>query len=325
MAHPDASLAEHLAGFPELSPVILSIAVASREIAAALAGGALRGHLGGLGVANVQGEDQQKMDVLADQILRRHLEGSGGVAAIASEEHEGIWLGSTGAPWLVAYDPLDGSSNLEVNISVGTIFSVRRAAPDPVTEADFLVPGREQVAAGYVLYGPSTTLALTTGRGVHMFTLDPESGEYVCTRSHVEVPACAQELAINVSNRRRWDPPVRRWVDEMFEGADGPRGRDFNLRWIATLVAEVHRILTRGGVFSYPLDARLRADGRAGRLRLVYELAPMAMLLEQAGGAASDGCRPLSAVVPRSLHARAPAFLGASDEVARVVRYHREA
>ena len=179
------------------------------------------------------------------------------------------------------------------------------------------------VAAGYVLYGPSTTLALTTGNGVHMFTLAPDSGEYVCTRVHVDVPASARELAINVSNRRRWDPPVRRWVDEMFEGTDGPRGRDFNLRWIATLVAEVHRILTRGGVFSYPVDAKLRAAGRAGRLRLVYELVPMAMLLEQAGGSASDGARPLSSVVPRSLHERAPAFLGASNDVDRVERYHR--
>ena len=266
MAHLDVSLAEHLMAAPGTrDPLDRGVVERCRRLAA----GALRGHLGGLGVANVQGEDQQKLDVLADQILHRHLEGSGRVAAIASEEHAGICPVHTGAPWLVAYDPLDGSSNLEVNISVGTIFSVRRATSDRVTEADFLVPGREQVAAGYVLYGPSTILVLTTGRGVHLFTLDPESGAYVRTRRHVEVPARAQELAINVSNRRRWDPPSAGGWTRCSRARTVPAG-EINLRRIATLVAEVHRILTRGGVFSYPLDVATRGRSRgslAARLR----------------------------------------------------------
>jgi len=309
----------------ELAPVLASIAAASREIAAALAHGALRGHHGEVGENNVQGEAQQRLDVFADQVMRRHLLESGAVAAVASEEEEGLHLCSEpGRPWLVAYDPLDGSSNIDVNISVGSIFSIRPAPDHAPTIADFLVPGRAQVAAGYVLYGPSTQLVLTLGAGVSVFTLDPDDGIFYATRVDVQVEREAREFAINASNRRRWDDAVRRWFDEVLLGADGPRGRDFNTRWIATLVAEVHRILTRGGVFAYPMDARLREQGKTGRLRLVYELAPMAMLLEQAGAAASNGQRPLMDIVPSDLHARAPAFLGAADEVERLERYHRE-
>ncbi len=322
MVHIDQPLSSVLAGSP-LAPVVEAIAASSQEIATALAHGALRGHHGEVGEENVQGEAQQRLDVIADLAMRRHLLESGVVAAVASEEEEGLHLAEQpGRPWLVAYDPLDGSSNIDVNISVGSIFSIRPAPGHAPTIADFLVPGRAQAAAGYVLYGPSTQLVLTLGDGVHVFTLDPDDGVFYTTRVHVKVEREAREFAINASNRRRWDAPVRRWFDEVLEGAEGPRGRDFNTRWIATLVAEVHRILVRGGVFSYPMDAKLRAQGKAGRLRLVYELAPMALLLEQAGAAASDGQRPLLDIVPDDLHARSPAFLGAADEVERLERYH---
>ena len=270
-----------------------------------------------------QAERQEKLDVLADAIVRECLLRNGHVAALASEELDDIVVGSPDGPYLVAYDPLDGSSNIDVNITVGTIFSVLRA-PDSTPTADhFLRPGSEQLAAGYCLYGPSTQLVLTIGGGVHMFTLDPDIGEFILTRSDVRIEVDAREFAINASNRRRWDPPVQRWFDELLLGCDGPRGTDFNTRWIASLVAEVHRILTRGGVFAYPLDARLRAQGRAGRLRLLYELAPMAMLVEQAGGTASDGHTRLLDLRPTTLHARAPVFLGAAHEVARIVDYHQ--
>ncbi len=309
--------------------LLTDIALACKKVASLVHRGALVDVIGRHGGSNNQGEAQEKLDVLADAIFRECLLRNGNTAALASEEHEHLIHPDPGqprGPYLVAYDPLDGSSNIDVNVTVGSIISVRPAPVDRTpTLADFLQPGTSQVAAAYCLYGPSTQLVLTLGSGVHVFTLDPDIGEFILTRTNAQIPAEAREFAINTSNRRRWDPAVRRWYDECLLGAEGPRGRDFNMRWIASLVAEVHRILTRGGVFTYPVDARLRAQGRTGRLRLLYELAPMALLVEQAGGAVSTGERRLMEVCPTSLHDRVPVFLGASTEVALIEAYHREA
>jgi len=249
---------------------------------------------------------------------------------LASEEFPGVWQvpeGRARGPYLVAFDPLDGSSNIDNNLGIGTIFSVFRGPTDGrvPTTADFLQPGTAQVAAGYCLYGPATVLTLTTGSGVHQFTLDPDIGEFLLTRTHIKIAPDASEFAINMSRQRHWTAPVNRYVAECLQGVEGPRGSDFNMRWIASLVAEVHRILARGGVFTYPLDAKLVRSGKAGRLRLLYELLPMAFIVEQAGGAASTGAQRLMEVTPDSLHARAPVFLGARHEVERIDRYHREA
>ena len=308
-----------------LGSVILEIAAASRTLSTRIREGALSGLVGRSGSANIQGEEQEKLDVAADLLMHEHLLGSEWIAGVASEERaEPSLAESPDGAFLVAFDPLDGSSNIDVNITVGSIFSILPAPAHSPEERDFLRPGSEQLAAGYCLYGPSTTLVITVGRGVEMFTLDASSGAFIRTRSGVSIPREASEFAINASNRRRWDPPVQRWFDECLAGREGPRARDFNMRWIASLVAEVHRILTRGGVFSYPLDARLRAQGKTGRLRLLYELAPMALLIEQAGGAASTGHQRLLEVVPGELHARAPVFLGAADEVALLEAYHAD-
>ena len=319
-AHPDARGA--------FTGLLTDIALACKKVASLVHRGALVGVLGRHGSSNVQGEAQEKLDVLADGIFQECLFRNGNVAALASEEAETLLYppaGSPLGPYLVAYDPLDGSSNIDVNITVGSIISVRRAPDHTPTVDDFLRPGTEQVAAAYCLYGPSTQLVLTLGAGVHVFTLDPDIGEFILTQSHMTIATEARELAINASNRRRWDPPVRRWFDECLLGAEGPRERDFNMRWIASLVAEVHRILTRGGVFTYPCDSKLRAAGKEGRLRLLYELAPMAMLVEQAGGRVSTGTERVLNLTPASLHARIPVFLGAADEVTLLESYHLDA
>ena len=225
--------------------------------------------------------------------------------------------------YLLLFDPLDGSSNIDINVTVGTIFSVLRNPQekdkDP-SEEDFHQPGREQVAAGYAIYGPSTQLVLTVGNGVHAFTLDREMGGFLYTHPFMTVPEQTREYAINASNRRYWEPPVRRYIDELQQGRDGPRGADFNMRWVASMVADVHRVLTRGGIFMYPLDEKCRDKG--GKLRLMYEANPMAMLIEQAGGAATTGRERILDVVPRRLHQRVPVILGSRSEVARVTAYH---
>jgi fructose-1,6-bisphosphatase len=225
---------------------------------------------------------------------------------------------------LLVFDPLDGSSNLDVNVTVGTIFSILRRPPGggEAGEAAFLQPGTRQVCAGYALYGPATMLVLTTGRGAHGFTLDPAAGEFVLTHPDLRVPAETREFAINAANERFWEPPVRRWVEECRAGRAGSRGQDFNMRWVASMVADVHRILVRGGVFLYPRDTK--EPRRAGRLRLLYEASPMAMIVEQAGGLASTGREPLLELVPRSLHERVPVILGSRSEVERLVSYHVE-
>ncbi|HRG17364.1 MAG TPA: class 1 fructose-bisphosphatase, partial [Pseudomonadota bacterium] len=270
---------------PDLRLLIEVVARACKTIATQINKGDLGGVLGNVGSINVQGEVQKKLDVLSNEILLEANEWGGHLAAIASEEMDDPYPIPHRYPkgeYLLVFDPLDGSSNIDVNVSVGTIFSVLKA-PEGVTEptsADFLQPGTRQVAAGYTVYGPSTVLVLTVGDGTHMFTLDREQGSFVLTEMNVRIPEDTTEFAINMSNMRHWDAPVKRYIDELLAGKTGPRGKDFNMRWVASMVADVHRILTRGGVFMYPVDAKCRDKG--GRLRLMYEANPMAFIVEQA-------------------------------------------
>ena len=303
------------------------VARAVKAISVNVSKGALAGVLGEAGSDNIQGEAQKKLDVIANEILIQANEWGGHLAGMASEEVDTVQAIPRDYPkggYLLLFDPLDGSSNIDVNVSVGTIFSVLRC-PDGCaepTEADFLQPGSAQVAAGYAVYGPSTQLILTVGEGVHGFTLDREMGSFVYTHPFMTVPADTQEYAINASNARFWEAPIKRYVGEMQEGKHGPRGKDFNMRWVASMVADVHRILTRGGVFMYPIDEKCRDKG--GKLRLMYEANPMAMLVEQAGGAASTGRERILDVVPTRLHQRVPVILGSRNEVERAAAYHRE-
>jgi fructose-1,6-bisphosphatase I len=311
----------------DLRLLIEVVARAVKAISVNVSKGALAGVLGEAGTDNVQGEAQKKLDVIANEILLQANEWGGHLAAMASEEVEEVHQIPFDYPkggYLLLFDPLDGSSNIDVNISVGTIFSVLRspAEDNEPTEQYFLLPGREQVAAGYALYGPSTMLVLTVGKGVHGFTLDREMGSFVYTHPYMTVPVDTGEFAINASNARFWEPPVQRYVAELQQGKEGPRGRDFNMRWVASMVADVHRILTRGGIFMYPMDEKCRAKG--GKLRLMYEANPMAMIIEQAGGAASTGRERILDVQPEKLHQRVPVILGSLNEVERVAAYHRE-
>jgi fructose-1,6-bisphosphatase I/sedoheptulose-1,7-bisphosphatase len=311
----------HPADGEDPSPLILEVAQACREIAARVALGALRDPATGAGEVNIQGEVQHALDVIANDHFLSAGERSGHVAGMASEELAEPVCRTRGG-FLLVFDPLDGSSNIDVNVAVGSIFSVLRAPDAAVAPRDFLRPGTAQVCAGYALYGPATVLVLTVGRGVHEFTLDPGSGEFLLTRESVRIPRHAREFAVNVSNRRFWEPAVRRYVDECLAGLAGPRHKDFNMRWVASLVAEAHRILTRGGVFLYPRDTKEPA--KPGRLRLLYEADPVAFLVEQAGGAASTGRDRVLDVVPSDLHQRVPLIFGAAEEVALIDRYHRQ-
>jgi fructose-1,6-bisphosphatase I len=283
--------------------------------------------MGSAGSENVQGEVQKKLDIIANDVLIEANEWGGHLAAMASEEMDSIHVVPNRYPqgeYLLMFDPLDGSSNIEVNVSIGTIFSVLKKV-DPskgVSEDDFLQPGTQQVAAGYCVYGPQTTLVLTVGDGVSMFTLDREQGSFVLTQENVKVPADTKEFAINMSNMRHWDEPVKRYIDECLQGEEGPRGKNFNMRWIASMVADVHRILTRGGVFMYPWDKR--EPGKAGKLRLMYEANPMSWLIEQAGGAATDGRQRILDIQPTQLHQRVSVVLGSKNEVERVTSYHAQ-
>jgi fructose-1,6-bisphosphatase I len=304
------------------------VARACKAISIAVGKGALGNVLGSAGTENVQGEVQKKLDVLSNEILLEANEWGGHLAALASEEMESphpIPHRYPKGEYLLVFDPLDGSSNVDVNISVGTIFSVLRCPPG-VSEPDsraFLQAGTEQVAAGYAVYGSSTMLVLTLGAGVHAFTLDRELGSFLLTQRDLRIPEDTREFAVNLSNLRHWEPPMRRYVEELLAGKDGPRGVDFNLRWVASMVADVHRILCRGGIFMYPRDAKIKDQG--GKLRLLYEANPMALIVEQAGGMATDGTRRILELVPQSLHQRVPVFLGSKNEVARVTQYHRAA
>jgi fructose-1,6-bisphosphatase I len=304
------------------------VARACKSISHAVNKGALGGVLGSAEIENVQGEVQKKLDIIANEVLLEANEWGGHLAAMASEEMDSIYLVPNRYPqgeYLLMFDPLDGSSNIDVNVSIGTIFSVLKKSDDNqgVTEQDFLQPGKNQVAAGYCVYGPQTTLVLTVGDGVAMFTLDREQGSFVLTQENVQVPADTKEFAINMSNMRHWDEPVRRYIDECLQGKEGPRGKDFNMRWVASMVADVHRILTRGGVFMYPWDKR--EPHKAGKLRLLYEANPMSWLMEQAGGAATNGRVRILDMQPSQLHERVSVVLGSKNEVERVTQYHTQA
>jgi len=311
----------------DLNGLILDVALACKAISNRVALGALGGALGSVDHTNVQGEVQQRLDVLANDYFLRAAEWSGHVSAMVSEELAEPYRPPAEYPrgkYLLVFDPLDGSSNIDVNVSVGSIFSILRA-PQPGAEAepaDFLQPGVQQVCAGYAIYGPSTMLVLSVGTGVHAFTLDPTLGEFFLTRQAIQIPSAAKEFAINTSNQRFWEPAVQRYVRECMSGRSGPRNKDFNMRWVASLVAETHRILTRGGVFLYPRDSRDPA--KPGRLRLLYEANPMAFLIEQAGGAASTGRRRMLEVVPQELHQRISFIFGVREEVERIEEYHSE-
>jgi fructose-1,6-bisphosphatase I / sedoheptulose-1,7-bisphosphatase len=317
----------HPAARGDLDPLILDVAQACKAVANLVALGALRDSPGRRDRTNVHGEVQHTLDAIANDYFLRTAERGGRLAGIASEELDEPYVPPARYPrgkYLLVFDPLDGSSNIDVNVSVGSIFSVLRP-PQPGVDATtraFLQPGTAQVCAGYALYGPATMLVLTVGRGVHAFTLDPALGEFVLTREAIRVPRHASEFAIDASKRRFWEPAVRRYVDECLAGRTGPRHKDFNMRWVASLVAETHRILTRGGVFLHPRDTKDPAT--AGRLRLLYEANPVAFLIEQAGGAASTGRERILDAAPSGLHQRIPLIFGAQDEVVLIERYHQE-
>ena len=302
------------------------VARACKGISHSVNKGALGEVLGSAGSENVQGEVQKKLDIIANEVLIEANEWGGHLAAMASEEMDTIYQVPNRYPrgeYLLLFDPLDGSSNIDVNVSIGTIFSVLVKPEGPqVAEQDFLQAGRQQVAAGYCVYGPQTTLVLTVGHGVAMFTLDREQGSFVLTQEDVQIPADTKEFAINMSNMRHWDAPTRRYIDECLQGSEGPRGKDFNMRWIASMVADVHRILTRGGVFMYPWDKR--EPGKPGKLRLMYEANPMAWLVEQAGGAATNGHQRILDIAPEQLHQRVSLVLGSKNEVERVTAYYAQ-
>ncbi len=333
-------LIEERRRYPEASgdfnALILDVALACKAIARAVAFGELGGMLGnhaaeGGSSVNVQGETQKKLDVISNDMFIKANEWGGHLAGMASEEMDEPYQIPGQYPrgkYLLVFDPLDGSSNIDVNVSVGSIFSILRA-PQAVIDSgrdiraeDFFQPGATQAAAGYALYGPTTMLVLTVGNGVNGFTLDPSLGEFKLTHPQIKVPEDTQEFAINSSNSRFWEAPIKRYVDECLAGKTGARGKDFNMRWIASMVAEAHRILMRGGVFMYPRDTK--DPSKPGRLRLLYEANPIGMIMEQAGGRASTGREPMLTVQPTGLHQRIGLVFGSKNEVERIERYHAE-
>lgn len=304
-----------------LIDVIQRILSASKDISFRLQQGALAGVLGSTEDENVQGETQKKLDVISNDLLKDALKQSPYVHGIASEEEDFAVPGTEGGQYLVTYDPLDGSSNIDINVSVGTIFSIMNTTGNPDLGEDFLQAGSNQLAAGYVLYGPSSILVITTGQGVSMWTLDHTIGEYVQTNANVKIPEQTKEFAINMSNQRFWAEPVQNYVADLLAGEEGPIGKRFNMRWVAAMVAEVHRILTRGGVFMYPWDSR--EPNKPGKLRLMYEGNPMAFLVEQAGGLCITDKERMLDVQPTEIHQRVPVFLGSKEEVERAASYHK--
>ncbi len=313
---------------PQLRLLLEVVARACKRISFAVNKGELGDVMGTAGSENVQGEVQKKLDIIANETLIEANEWGGHLAAMASEEMEGIYVVPNRYPqgeYLLMFDPLDGSSNIDINMSIGTIFSVLKK-PDNhpgVHDNDFMQPGTQQVAAGYCIYGPQTTLVLTVGDGVAMFTLDREQGSFILIKENVKIPEDTKEFAINMSNMRHWDAPVKRYVDECLAGEEGPRGKNFNMRWVAAMVADVHRILCRGGIFMYPWDKR--EPHKPGKLRLMYEANPMSWLIEQAGGMATNGRQRILEIQPTELHQRVSVILGSKNEVERVTRYHLEA
>ncbi|MGA7800842.1 MAG: class 1 fructose-bisphosphatase [Gammaproteobacteria bacterium] len=311
----------------DFSLLLNDLLTACKKISCAVNRGGLIGVLGSAETENVQGETQKKLDIIANDVMVQALEWTGHLASMASEEMDDplpIPARYPKGKYLLLFDPLDGSSNIDVNLSVGTIFSVLRC-PDGVSEPaveDFLQPGTQQVCAGYAIYGPASMLVLTTGHGVNGFTLDRNIGEFILTHPDMQIPVETQEFAINMSNQRFWEKPVRRYVDECLQGKDGPRAKNFNMRWVASMVAEVHRILTRGGIFMYPRDSR--PASAHGKLRLMYEANPMSFIVEQAGGASTTGRGRIMELTPEGLHQRVPVFLGSREEVERITEYHAD-
>ena len=309
----------------DFTSLLNDVVTACKVISNAVNKGALIGVMGSAGSENIQGETQKKLDVITNEIFIRSNEWAGHLAGMASEEMEDVYPIPAQYPRgksLPGFDPLDGSSNVDVNISVGTIFSILRC-PEGVTEPtakDFLQPGTKQVCAGYALYGSSTMLVLTSGHGVNGFTLDRDIGEFILTHPQLRIPVDTREFAINTSNQRFWEEPVQRYVEDCLAGKTGPRGKDFNMRWVASMVAEVHRILMRGGIFMYPKDTK--DPTKAGKLRIMYEANPMSFIVEQAGGASSTGYERILDIRPDDLHQRVPVILGSRNEVERVVAYH---
>ena len=310
----------------DFTSLLNDVVTAIKVIANTVNKGDLIGVLGSAGSENVQGETQKKLDIITNDIMLRSNEWAGHLAAMASEEMADIYPIPAQYPrgkYLLVFDPLDGSSNIDVNISVGTIFSILRC-PDGVTNptADhFLQPGTRQVAAGYALYGPSAMMVLTCGQGVNGFTLDRDVGEFILTHSNIQITPDTREFAINASNERFWEAPVRRYVEECLQGKEGPRGENFNMRWVASMVAEVHRILMRGGVFLYPKDTK--DLDKPGKLRLLYEANPMSFIVEQAGGLSSTGRERIMDIAPVDIHQRVPVILSSRHEVERIVSYHQ--
>ena len=305
---------------PELAQVISTIAATCQTIDQALQKGALAGVLGSAQHENVQGEEQKKLDVISNDYLIDALKVHPQVGGLASEELDEFTPAQENGKYLVLFDPLDGSSNIDINMCVGTIFSIL-PAKNAVTQAeDFMQAGNQQVAAGYVLYGPSTMLALTVGAGTVFFTFDPETQQFLLTSENIQVAVDTKEYAINSSNHRHWENPVKRYIEELLAGKTGPREKDFNMRWVACMVGDIHRILCRSGIFMYPYD--LKDPKKAGRLRLMYEANPMSMLIEQAGGASSTGRIRILDIEPTDLHQRVPVIIGSKNEVDLVTGYH---
>lgn len=311
---------------PELRLLLETVARACKSISYAVSRGALGDVLGSIGTINVQGETQAKLDVLANEILVEANEWGGYLAAMVSEEMDharGIPVAYPRGRFLLLFDPLDGSSNIDVDVSVGTIFSVLPAPDDgPAADSAFLQRGTNQVCAGYAVYGPQTLLVLTVGHGVQVFTLDRDTGSFLLTQENLRIPADTAEFAINMSNQRHWAPPMRRYIDECLAGKEGARAKDYNMRWVASMVADVHRIMQRGGIFLYPWDQR-HAE-RPGKLRLMYEANPMSYLIEQAGGAATNGTRRILEIQPSNLHERVSVMLGSKNEVDYVTGLHTD-
>ena len=321
-------LIQHLQGEHAiaLNAMLADIATACKKIAIAIDGGALEGNMGNLGSENIQGEVQKALDVITNEIFIESTQQSGYIAGMASEEMNDIIEvdenNRQNGQYLLLFDPLDGSSNVNVNISVGTIFSILKSNNSQPTLADFLQPGTNQICAGYALYGTSTMLVLTTGNGVNGFTLDNESGEFFLTHPHMKITEDTQEFAINMSNYRFWQAPIQHYIDECLQGTEGERNKDFNMRWVASMVAEIHRILIRGGVFMYPIDSKIKKNG--GKLRLMYEANPMGFIVEQAGGLATTGKTRILEINPSQIHQRVPVMMGSYNEVDRIITYHKK-
>lgn len=305
----------------KLGSVLESIVAACSDISGKVRLGALAGVLGMAGTGNIQGEDQKKLDVIANDILIDVLKNNAHVAGLASEEEDTFVAANENGGYLVLFDPLDGSSNIDVNISVGTIFSVLTKPEGRLNTESFLQKGRDQVAAGYVLYGPQTQLVFTLKHGVFVFTLN-ENNEFVLTKENPQVPASTKEFAINMSNTRHWQAPMQQYINELLAGDTGVRGKNYNMRWVASMVAEIHRILMRGGVFMYPQDKR--DPSKPGKLRLMYEANPMSLILEQAGAAASNALENMLDIVPTGLHQRVAVVMGSLEEVEYVGKLHQK-